>query len=394
MSISNFIKNKLRNSSQHFQVALQTLDLNPRTIKRMIETGYAMYKGGAYAKNPLFLHVEPTGACNLKCQMCPRTDSITRDMQHMPLETFKRVCDEINPIFVAFVGFGEPLVNPQTLDMVRYSARQGRTTRISTNGTLLNAELSEEIIRSGLRQIWFSIDSPVPENFEKIRVGAKFNKTIAGIKEFLAFRDKINTKLIATVNCTVSLDNINDVPHMIEFCYKELNILPTFARSYCYDIEDQKNRALHNTPEVISALKEGIRLAGTHHWKSVEQNLQTIISDLQNPLDGRGPCYFPYYVVAVAWNGDVSPCCLYYDYQMNLGDMKKESFKEIWNGKAYSQFRMNIKKNREKINICNTCPLNDISLHNMMHKMKRIPGVNLLTKEEYSYIDRGAKDGF
>ena len=84
--ISNLLKNKLQDSSQHFQVALQVLDLHPKNLKRIFETGYAMYRGTENAKNPLFLHIEPTGVCNLKCTMCPRTESITRDLRHMKLE--------------------------------------------------------------------------------------------------------------------------------------------------------------------------------------------------------------------------------------------------------------------------------------------------------------------
>ncbi len=387
-ALTYFFKKKLKESSQHFQVALQVLDLNPHNIKRIFETGLAMYRGTQTAKNPLFLHIEPTGVCNLKCTMCPRTESITRDLRHMKLENFKKILVAVDPIFVAFVGFGEPLLNPQILDMVRYSVSKKVTSRISSNATMLNTERSRDIIRSGLHQIWFSIDSPTPENFEKIRVGAKFDKTIEGIKEFMAIREEEKSSIAVTVNFTITQDNVHEVLQMVEFCQWEINIAPTFARGYGYDIGEQQARALQNTPEIQKYLQEAAQLANNYQLDDIERNLRTIIYDLNNPLDGKGPCYFPYYVVAISWDGKANPCCLFYDYQMNMGNLNEKPFAEIWNGRAYQNFRMKLKTHRCHLNICNTCPLNDISLHNMMHRLSRIPGAHLLTKEKYSHIDR------
>lgn len=386
--IAQLLKTKLQESSQHFQVALQVLDLKPRNIRRIVETGLAMYRGTPTAKNPLFLHIEPTGACNLKCTMCPRTASITRELRHMKFETFKMICDAVDPIFIAFVGFGEPLLNPAILDMVRYSFKKGITARISSNATMLNAGRSRDIIRTGLQQIWFSVDSPGKDNFEKIRAGADFEDTMAGLKEFMTIRKEEQSGIVVTVNFTITKDNVHEVPAMVRFCHDELKIKPTFARGYGYDIAEQQARALRNTPEIQQHLEDGVRAAEGCRWRDVARNLKTIIHDLRFPLDGQGPCYFPYYVVAVAWDGKVSPCCLFYDYQMSLGHVTEKSFSEIWNGKGYQRFRMKLKTHRRDISICNTCPLNDISLHNMMHRLSRVPGAQLLTKEKYAHIDR------
>jgi len=390
-NFSSFLKNKIQNSSQHFQVALQVLDPSPRKLARMIRTGWAMYQGRRTAPKPLFLHVEATGACNLRCSLCPRTTSITRDLRHMQLENFKRACDEVSPIFLAFVGFGEPLLNPHILDMVRYSVEKNITTRISTNATLLTPRLSRDLMATGIHQIWFSIDSPVKENFESIRVGADFDKTIAGIKEFVAIHREQKSKMAMTVTCTLTCDNIREVASMIRFCHEELRIFPSFARSYGYDIESQQSRTLKNTPEILSALDEGIALTRTFKLPAVENNLKTIKADLGHSLDGQGPCYFPYYAVAVSWNGEMTPCCLYYDYQMDLGNVFQQPFEQIWNGEAYQRFRIDLKTRRNEFKICNTCPLNDVSLHNLMAKISQVLGLGLLTKEKFELIQRPEK---
>jgi len=391
MIVTDLLKKRLQRSSQHFQVALQVMTFKPHHLKRIMETGFAMYRGGEKANNPLFLHLEPTGVCNLKCTMCPRTESITRNLQHMDLATFKKICDQIDPIYIAFVGFGEPLANPETLDMVRYSVGKGIISRISSNATLLTEKRSRDILDSGLHQIWFSIDSPTPENFEKIRVGAKFGKTMEGIREFMRLRAELKSKILVTINFTITRENVHEIADMVRYCKNELNIMPTFARGYGYDITAQQNRALQAAPEVIAALDQGLAAARDAGWEPVELNLKTILFDLKDPIDGKGPCYFPYYTTAVSWDGKVTPCCLFYDYQMNLGNVKRDPFSQVWNGKAYQNFRIKLKKKRCDINICNTCPLNDISLHNIMHTISKVPLAGLLSKEKYAFIDRGEK---
>lgn len=388
LSPSELIKSRLQQSSVHFQVALQVLDLTPRNIRRIIETGYWMYRGGKTAKMPLFLHIEPTGVCNLKCTMCPRTESITRELRHMSFENFKTILDSVDPIFVAFVGFGEPLLNPCTLDMVRYAVKQGINTRITSNATMLNTRLSQRILDSGLHQIWFSVDSPTPENFERIRVGAKFESTMAGIKEFMQIRADNKSTIKVTVNFTITKENAHEVPQMVKFCHGNLKLLVTFANSYGYDIKEQHARRI-TASEAETYIEEGRKTAAQLGLVEVEHNLATILGDVRNPLKGtKRPCYFPYYVTAVSWDGKVNPCCLFYDYQMNLGNFENKSFDEIWNGKAYQGFRIHLKSHRNEINICRTCPLHDVSLHNIMSSIYKLPGAKFLTYEKYERIDR------
>lgn len=388
MKIPKFLKDKLQASSQHFQVALQALDLKPGHFVRLWRSGRALYRGRPCAEKPLFLHIEPTGLCNLSCVMCPRGESMKRQMGHMPYDLFQRVCREVDPVFIAFVGFGEPLLHPDIVDMVRSCVKDGRVTRISTNAMLLNENLSRDLIQEGLHQIWFSIDSPHKENLEKIRVGADFDRIVNNIKEFMRIRDEEKSSIAVTLNFTLIEDNVGEIADMVRFAHDQLRVKPTFARGYGYDIQTQQDRTIKNTPEVVFSLEKAIVAAEEYELKDVVMNLQTILFDIQHPLDGKGPCYFPYYVTAVSWDGKITPCCLFYDYQMDIGNVQDGPFETRWNGEAYQEFRTKIKDHRMQMPICNTCPLNDVSLHNIMHRISKIPGMRWLSQRDYPLIKR------
>jgi radical SAM protein with 4Fe4S-binding SPASM domain len=51
----------------------------------------------------------------------------------------------------------------------------------------------------------------------------------------------------------------------------------------------------------------------------------------------------------------VAPCCFDKDAQHQLGDLKKQSFKEIWSNPAYKKFRSALLSGRKNIDICANC---------------------------------------
>jgi radical SAM protein with 4Fe4S-binding SPASM domain len=57
----------------------------------------------------------------------------------------------------------------------------------------------------------------------------------------------------------------------------------------------------------------------------------------------------------ITWEGKVLPCCYDKDARFVMGDLNAESFRKIWNGKRYMEFRKQILTGRERIEICRNC---------------------------------------
>ena len=145
---------------------------------------------------PVRIWVEPTSYCNLKCIMCPNKDLPKEQKGFMEWTLYKKIIDEAaQSIFdIHLLHRGESLLHPDFFKMARYAHEKGLTVKFHTNGTLLNEEKSYQLIKSGIDQFSFSFDGYKKETYEKIRVGADFDKTVQNIIQFLEIKKKLKAK--------------------------------------------------------------------------------------------------------------------------------------------------------------------------------------------------------
>ncbi len=66
-------------------------------------------------------------------------------------------------------------------------------------------------------------------------------------------------------------------------------------------------------------------------------------------------CWKLWHSCVITWDGAVVPCCFDKDAKHKLGDLKQTSFKELWTGPAYHNFRSAVLKSRSEIDICKNC---------------------------------------
>src|SRR5512136_2474234 len=49
------------------------------------------------SRDPVLFNIETTNACNMRCVMCPRTTMMTRRVETLDMETFKKAASQIRP---------------------------------------------------------------------------------------------------------------------------------------------------------------------------------------------------------------------------------------------------------------------------------------------------------
>jgi len=140
---------------------------------------------------PLFLDVEATSACNLKCPYCAQTHGDFRK-GFISWKLYQRIIDEAasnNCFGIKFhtIGRGEPLLHKGLPRMVAYAKFKGLIdVYLNTNGTLLTEGKSKALLDAGLDRISFSVDGHSKETYEGNRVGANYDKVVEKIAEFRA----------------------------------------------------------------------------------------------------------------------------------------------------------------------------------------------------------------
>ena len=275
-----------------------------------------------------WLMIEPTNNCNLRCVMCPQAGKMTREKGFMEYDLFKNLIDEVSGSVKSVQLFhsGESFLHPKIFDMIAYTASNNIYSLINTNGTLLDENKAKAVLDSGLNSISFSFDTFHKDTYESVRVGAQFDKTLKNILDFLKLKAQKKQKS----------------PHTI------IEILEML------DTNSHKDTFFHQAKEMGF---DEVRIWKFHNWTEND-----IVNDQHSPYsinqDAYYPCEYPFFLMAVYWDGTVVPCCLDYNKGYPLGNVNDTSLMTIWNNRQLIKLRSTMwSKETPKTMLCKDCSL-------------------------------------
>jgi len=278
--------------------------------------------------NPYIKVLEPTNACMMNCIMCPRKN-MTRKVEFMDLELYKSIIDQAKwNDHLDFSHFGDPLMHPQIESMIRYATKKGIKVQIYTNPNLLTEETCLKLIKSKLQLIYITIDGADDKTYKYFRgPNASYKKAIKNIDTLIRLKKERNSDMKIVVAMIVMEKNKNQIDDFKKIWGKKGIDIVTTKNFITFEGSDKKIFKLG----VKGLYKEKFGI-------------------------GSGDCADPWTGVVVTAGGNVVPCCLDYDEKYMLGDLKKESLKEIWNNKKIRLLRKYFKNHTEdKIDLCRTC---------------------------------------
>ena len=274
--------------------------------------------------DPFRLWIETASCCNLRCVMCPNKDLASSSKGLMSLDLFKSIIDQCR-LFTSDVYLhhrGEPLLNPALFDMIAYAAQAGLKTRFHTNGTLLDDAKAHRLLEAGPDLVSFSFDGFSKEIYEKIRVGAVFETTLANIVHLANLRRISKLKkpyiVIEKIRFKTPLAKVN---------------------------QHQVNETTHC---LLAAGIDEIIEKEEYTWAD-ESTPSTAA-----PRPGA-VCTFPWYAVVICADGTVTPCPQDFKACMKLGNVNSAALLEIWNGADYQSLRKKLASNLQSLALCRKC---------------------------------------
>lgn len=288
---------------------------------------------------PMSMSVEPTTACNLGCPECPSgLKKFSRDTGNLKAGFFKKVIDESHKhlSYLTFYFQGEPFINPSFLDMVKYASDHRIYTATSTNAHFLSEEMAKKTIASGLDRLIISIDGTTQEVYESYRVNGKLEKVIEGTRNILKMRKQLGSKTPMVVfQFLVVRPNEHQIDDVLRLG-EELGVdQVVFKTAQVYEYE--------NGNPLIPTIDKYSRYALGPDGK------YRIKNELLNQ------CWRMWQGCVVTWDGLVVPCCFDKDATHRMGDLKKDTLREVWRNQTYRDFRQKILRSRAEIDICTNC---------------------------------------
>ena len=248
---------------------------------------------------PEIVQIESTNICNAKCVFCPR-DDMHRRQGIMSVELFRKIVDECAELGITHVrvhNYGEPFVDRQLVEKVRYAKEKGiREVGMISNGSLITEAVARGMIEAGLDAINISVDASGKEVFESTRIGLKYDKVIANIERLVRIRAELGKRRPKLILSFVRQNNSADEQAFIEHWKK---------------------------------IADKIHITDLHNWAGT----------LHTNSDVNYPCYRPWLTFTALWDGRVSLCCADFDGRNVLGDLNTSSIKDIWNSQPYVDAR-------------------------------------------------------
>lgn len=273
---------------------------------------------------PFRLWIETASCCNLRCVMCPNKELAADNKGLLSLDLFKKIIDQCR-FFTSDVYLhhrGEPLLNPALFEMIVYAAQAGLKTRFHTNGTLLDQDKARRLLEAGPDLVSFSFDGFCKEIYEKIRVGAVFDKTLANI---------------------LHLANLRRMSRL-----KKPYIVIEKIKFKTDDADANRREVIETTRRLLAAGVDEIIEKEEYTWADASAP-ETIA-----PRPGS-VCTFPWYAVVICADGTVTPCPQDFGACMKLGNINSASLLEIWNGADYQSLRKKLSADLQSLVLCRKC---------------------------------------
>ena len=246
---------------------------------------------------PLIVNIDPTNACNLFCSMCPNSSSPVIKKGFMEMDLYKKIIEEIaqrkKRLYRFFlVKDGEPLLHKSILDMVALAKERNiaHVVTVVTNGVLMDKEKIGGFIRSGLDDIGISLDAATRETYRKAK----------GKDEF----DRVQENILCLIEEKKRLNKKNPVIRL-KFVETEENSQEKQAF-----IDKWKGKV------------EKLEINPLHNWAGSMEIGQT--REMKKDAF-RYPCALLWYTMVINYTGDVSLCCIDYNWETVVGSVKEST---------------------------------------------------------------------
>lgn len=244
------------------------------------------------------LNIEITNRCNLKCTYCPVNRDMARAKQDLEFDFFVDLLDRA-PTVRTLLPFqwGEPLMHPRVIEMLREASRRGIRTFLTTNGTLLTPTMRRDLLASGLTRLTISVDGDDATHLATR--GVPLPPIRERVNALRRERDVAGSSLAIDVSMVVDDSTAHGVA---EF-----------------------HRAWQGIADRVQAIPRMLGIADTERAGGMERR-----SACREPWRG---------LLVVLADGRATTCCFDHEGELAVGDVRTETPSAIFQGEAMRKLR-------------------------------------------------------
>ena len=283
---------------------------------------------------PLVAQIAVTSECNLACQFC-YAELKAQKTPSMTTAEVRRVIEMLyqkGVIFLEWAG-GEPLLQPDFVDLLAYAHSLDFKQSVLTNGTRFTREFLA-CAASCLKTVQVSVDD-VGEHYNELKGGAYWET----LGENLGLALAAGLPLVASI--VLSDRNVARLEAIIDYIWKRG--IPVARVSWQVPMGEAKDTALEayrhlaeGTSRRIRSLQRQYKARGLSILALQERPMLSTLEFLPREFllcsAGRSRFY-------IDWNGDAYPCPVLKYPELCAGNILDRGFEEIWFSPVWERLR-------------------------------------------------------
>lgn len=220
-----------------------------------------------------------------------------RKKGRIELALFERIIDEAAGwvFHLQIANFGEPLLHPELGLMIRHAISKGFFVELFTNAALMDKTKARMFIEAGVGKINVSIDALDSELYKQIR-GIELQPVLDNLRALFDLRAELKSR---TPFIVLAMADLDSNPGQKQIVQKEFSRL------------------------------------GTDSWYATPSMNWAGSAELSDGVKPKGQsykgCLFPWYLMNVALDGTVTPCCIDAELRNAIGNANLKPLRKIWN---------------------------------------------------------------
>lgn len=280
---------------------------------------------------PTLIVVMASSLCNLHCRMCPRESKVPRreitglGNGQMSVDIMRKVIEESaeykNFIGYIFALYGEPLMNPKMVDIVRLVKASGKNVQITTNGTFLNEKKIRALLAAGIDKIKISFQGASKREYELWRRKGDYDLVVANIHRLLEIREEMAANTFIQIGTSFCGDTDDEIASFLGYWHGKVDHI-------YYDY------------------------TGLSHIHFEDPAMKDYQVRFRAPIR-QEKCFDIFTRMNILYNGQAAFCVD--DEEEPIGDVTKQSIAEIWLSEARMQHRRTILEKGNVFLNCKNC---------------------------------------
>lgn len=295
---------------------------------------------------PVYVKFKLVWTCNLRCVMCNHW----RDRREAPLriDRLREIVDELAAMGCRKIHItgGEPTLHPDLNAFIAHISGHDIRVTMTSNASLIDKDRAKALANAGLYGVNISIDSPDRRIHDRIRgVKGSWRSAVAGASLLARYLKPGKVRINSVVGRKNYLSMV-DLPDLaIQIGAGSINLIPIDIHT-----PDVRPLSLHQirqfNSEVAPVVAEKALTAGLIRHRRAAYPFGHSDREIAHSHQARygfgyydhHRCYVPWTHALIDHVGQVMVCCMLRESPV-LGDLREQSFADIWSGERYAQLR-------------------------------------------------------